>query len=95
MRSGALPAFYTRDPGAGGYGIYLVFWFGRDHCQTPESGRRPQDAAELAERLRETLSRDEASREEARKISICVVDVSPPPPSGAEAHGKEAERNGA
>lgn len=80
---------YTRDPGAGGYGIYLVFWFGRGHCQTPESGRRPQDAAELAERLRETLSRDEA-----RKISICVVDVSSPPPSGAEAHGKEAERNG-
>ena len=86
---------YTRDPGTGGYGIYLVFWFGRERCQTPESGRRPQDAAELAERLRETLSRDEASREEARKISICVVDVSPPPPSGAEAHGKEAERNGA
>ena len=86
---------YTRGPGTGGYGIYLVFWFGRDHCQPPESGRRPQDAAELAERLRETLSRDEASREGARKISICVVDVSPPPPSGAEAHGKEAERNGA
>ena len=86
---------YTRDPGTGGYGIYLVFWFGRERCQTPESGRRPQDAAELAERLRETLSRDEASRDEAQKISICVVDVSPPPPSGAEAHGKEAERNGA
>lgn len=85
---------YTRDPGAGGYGIYLVFWFGRERCQTPESRRRPQDAAELAERLRETLSRDEASRDEARKISICVVDVSSPPPSGAEAHGTEAERNG-
>ncbi len=86
---------YTRDPGTDGYGIYLVFWFGRERCQTPESGRRPQDAAELAERLRETLSRDEASGEEARKISICVADVSPPPPSGAEAHGTEAERNGA
>ena len=81
---------YTRDPGAGGYGIYLVFWFGRDHCRTPESGRRPRDAAELEDRLCKTLSPDEA-----RKISICVVDVSPPPPSGAEAHGTEAERNGA
>ena len=85
-----LIAQYTRDPGADGYGIYLVFWFGRGHCQTPESGRRPRDAAELEERLRETLSPDEA-----RRISICVVDVSSPPPSGAEAHGKEAERNGA
>ena len=81
---------YTRDPGADGHGIYLVFWFGRERCQTPESGRRPRDAAELEGRLRETLSPDEA-----RKISICVVDVSPPPPPGAEAHGKEAERNGA
>ena len=85
-----LIARYTRDPGAGGYGIYLVFWFGREHCQTPESGRRPRGATELEERLRETLSPDEA-----RKISICVVDVSSPPPPGAEAHGKEAERNGA
>ncbi len=81
---------YTRDPGAGGHGIYLVFWFGREHCQTPESGRRPRDAAELEERLRETLSPDKA-----RKVSVCVVDVSSPPPSGAGAHGKEAERNGA
>lgn len=81
---------YTRDPGADGHGIYLVFWFGRERCQTPESGRRPRDAAELEGRLRETLSPDEA-----RKISICVVDVSPPPPPGAEVHGKEAERNGA
>ena len=85
-----LIARYTRDPGADGHGIYLVFWFGRECCQTPESGRRPRGAAELEERLRETLSPDEA-----RKISICVVDVSSPPPSGAEAHGKEAERNGA
>ena len=81
---------YTRDPGAGGYGIYLVFWFGRERCQPPESGQRPRDAAELKKRLRETLSPDEAW-----KISICVVDVSPPPPPGAEAHGKEAGRNGA
>ena len=80
---------YTRDPGTGGYGIYLVFWFGRERCQTPESGRRPQDAAELKDRLCKTLSPDEA-----RKIKIRVVDVSSPPPSGAEAHGTEAERNG-
>ena len=66
---------YARDPGAGGYGIYLVFWFAVEPapCQPPESGPRPNSAAELGERLRDTLS-----SEEARLISICVIDVSKP-----------------
>ena len=33
-----LIAKYTRDPTAGGCGIYLVFWFGKGLCQPPESG---------------------------------------------------------
>jgi len=67
---------YVRDPGAGGCGIYLVFWFGIEPvpCQPPESGPRPDSAAELEERLRGTLS-----PEEARLISICAIDVSRPP----------------
>ena len=68
-----LIAKYTRDPGADGHGIYVVFWFGREHCQPPESGLRPSNAAELEERLRDTLS-----PEEARKIRICVIDVAEP-----------------
>ena len=64
---------YTRDPGAGGHGIYVVFWFGKEHCQSPESGTRPGSAAELEERLRDTLS-----PEETRKIRICVIDVAEP-----------------
>ena len=68
-----LIAQYTRDPGAGGYGIYLVFWFGREHCQAPESGVRPHNAAELEGCLRGTLS-----PEEARLISVCVIDVARP-----------------
>ena len=60
---------YTR--GAGGYGIYLVFWFGKENCQPPQSGPRPGSAAELEKRLRDTLS-----PEEARMIGICVIDVS-------------------
>lgn len=68
-----LIARYTRDPGAGGYGIYLVFWFGAAESQPPERGVRPKDAAELEERLSDTLS-----AEEARLISICIVDVSKP-----------------
>ena len=68
-----LIAKYTRDPGAAGYGIYLVFWLGRDRCQAPESGSRPTSAAELEKRLHGTLS-----PEEARLISICVINVARP-----------------
>ena len=64
---------YTRDPGADGYGIYLVFWFGAEGCQMPPSGKRPTSAHELQKRLLDTLSADEM-----RKISICVIDVSKP-----------------
>ena len=68
-----LIAKYTRDPNASGFGIYLVFWFGEAYCQPPESGLRPKSAAELEQRLRDTLSADEKL-----KISICVIDVAKP-----------------
>ena len=68
-----LMAKYTRDPGAAGYGIYLVFWFGETDCQPPESGPRPKSAVELEGRLGDTLSKGEANR-----ISVCVVDVANP-----------------
>ena len=64
---------YTTDPATNGYGIYLVFWFGKDPTQPPPSGTRPDSPQELEERLKATLSEDEA-----RKISVCVIDVSSP-----------------
>ena len=70
-----LIAKYTRDPGADGYGIYLVFWFGEaEDCRpTPRSGPKPKSAAELEKALLDTLS-----DHERRKISVCVIDVSKP-----------------
>ena len=62
---------YTIDPGAHGHGIYLVFWFGHDRCQRHPSGRRPYDADDLKERLRESLAPDQAG-----KITVVVIDVS-------------------
>ena len=62
---------YTIDPGAHGYGIYLVFWF--DYEKTPphpESGPKPRTPAELEERLNQRLRNDE----ERKKVSVCVVD---------------------
>ncbi len=62
---------YARDPGAGGYGIYLVLWFGEQDCQTPPEGAHPTSADKLQERLLHTLSADEKF-----KISTRVIDVS-------------------
>ena len=70
-----LIAKYTRDPGADGYGIYLVFWFGEaEDCRpTPRSGPKPVSADQLKQALVDTLT-----DLERRKISVCVIDVSKP-----------------
>ena len=64
---------YTRDPATDGYGIYLVLWFGQQHMPPAPTGARPASAIELRQCLKSTLS-----EEEARKISVVVVDVTPP-----------------
>lgn len=66
---------YTRDPGAAGYGIYLVFWFGdTEHCRpTKSAGWIPRTAEDVKQRIEQTLS-----DQEERLISVCVVDVSQP-----------------
>ena len=62
---------YTTDPATQGYGIYLVFWFGQRPKPTPPSGSFPASPRELQRRLEATLEEDQA-----RKISVCVIDVS-------------------
>lgn len=68
-----LIARYTSEPATEGYGTYLVFWFGEEFTQPPPHGSRPKTAEELRVQLEATLS-----PEEARKISICVIDVCQP-----------------
>ena len=70
-----LMANYTRDPRAGGFGIYLVFWFGdTERCPpTRCSGWTPEKPDDVKWKLEQSLS----DREKAR-ISVCVVDVSVP-----------------
>ena len=73
-----LLAQYTADPATGGCGIYLVFWFGDTaECRLPPppSGSRPESPDELKARLEEGLTPDEA-----RRISVRVIDVSAPAP---------------
>ena len=54
----------------GGYGIYLVLWFGRDIKPSPQ-GRKPRSPQELEAWLEGSLTIPER-----RKISVCVIDVS-------------------
>ena len=68
-----LIAKYSVDPASGGYGIYLVLWFGEDQQRPRSDGTRPNSPEELERLLRESLGPDER-----RTISICVIDVSPP-----------------
>ena len=70
-----LIAKYTRDPGATGCGIYLVFWFGdTEKCRpTRCSGWTPETAEDVRLRIEESLD-----DRDGRLISVCVVDVSKP-----------------
>ena len=64
---------YTTDPDTEGYGIYLVLWFGADKTKRDPNGTRPTTPGELEQQLKSTLTPDEA-----RKISVIVMDVTKP-----------------
>ena len=66
---------YANDPATGGYGIYLVFWFGTPNTpRPPDGGAAPNRPDALRERLEALLTEDER-----RRISVRVIDVSAPP----------------
>lgn len=69
---GQLIERYTRDPGTDGFGIYIVFWFGGNGMPMNER-KKPRTAAELEEQLRASLT-----DEEARRISVVVIDCALP-----------------
>ena len=64
---------YTTDPATSGYGIYLVLWFGPDETKPSPGGPRPATTEELQEMLEKDLT-----DEQARKISVIVLDVTRP-----------------
>ena len=65
---------YANNPAKGGYGIYLVFWFGAKCTQQSPRGALPDRPEALREQLEATLTEDER-----RRISVRVIDVSAPP----------------
>ena len=72
---GQLMAKYATDPTTEGYGIYLVLWFADANSPAtrhPDKGR-PGSPEDLKRWLEQDLS-----PEEARKISVIVMDVTKP-----------------
>ena len=65
---------YTRDFDTSGYGIYVVLWFANGDLTSPSDGTPPTTPAALEDRLRQSLTDDEA-----RKVSVFVLDVSEVP----------------
>ena len=65
---------YMRDPRSGGYGIFLVLWFGAEHVRrSPPAGTRPKTPEELVDRVNELLT-----PEQRRTVIVTVVDVRAP-----------------
>ncbi|MDZ4253372.1 MAG: hypothetical protein U1A72_12465 [Sulfuritalea sp.] len=62
---------YLRGPDTGGYGIYLVLWFGGTGMSTSPTGRKPRDPTELATQLVELLE-----PEERHRVAVRVIDCS-------------------
>ncbi len=67
-----LDRLYTIDPSAGGYGLYLVLWFGHRQRATPE-GVKPRDALHMRELIVERIP--EAQR---HQLVTLVLDLSLP-----------------
>ena len=61
---------YAIAPAAGGYGIYLVFWFGGKNMPLLADGKKPHSPEELKHCLEAQLESIERSR-----IFVRVMDV--------------------
>ena len=74
-----LVQMYAKAPGAAGYGIYGVFWFGVNRAwkmkEPPDEISSPQSAQELEQALQSL-----APAVQQEKIRVVVFDVTPPFP---------------
>lgn len=67
-----LQCLYTIDPAAGGYGIYLVLWFGVQSTPSPD-GYSPTSAKDLESKLKEKIPAADRA-----KLQVVVLDFSWP-----------------
>jgi hypothetical protein len=69
-----LDRLYTRDPDTAGYGIYVVFWYGKKRkgrIPVGPDGRAPGSVADMELMLRELVPYEKKER-----IAAIVLDVS-------------------
>jgi hypothetical protein len=70
-----LDRFYAHDPEAKGFGVYLVFWFGKkrpnDLPALPSGKPRPTSAKEMENMLCDFLPSGLRNR-----LAVIVIDVS-------------------
>ena len=76
-----LERLYTRDPDAGGFGIYLVFWFGSARGSSLPKPPTPFDRPKTAEEMQGILQSLVAVNQRD-KIGVVVLDVSGEIPVG-------------
>jgi len=65
-----LQRLYTIDPAAGGYGLYLVLWFGYHPRATPE-GAKPRNASQMRELIIERMPESDRHR-----LDVVALDLS-------------------
>ena len=86
-----LERFYAHDPDAQGFGVYVVFWFGkrrRTKIPAPPNGKaRPTSPAEMERMLQELLPSERAAR-----IAVLVIDVSGEIPGMPQAKNKRRRK---
>jgi hypothetical protein len=76
---------YAADRRAQGFGIYLVFWFGVD--PKPNKGQRPASANDMRH-----LLQDEIPESDRNRLSVFVLDLTPPAPRMTRARGRKRQR---
>jgi len=88
-----LDRFYTRDPEASGYGVYVVFWYGvnrkRGIPRRPDGGDQPKSAEALEKALGEMMS----SKGQTKLLPV-VIDVSIPDGQRAGGSNRRGRANG-
>lgn len=85
-----LHKLYSRDPGAAGHGIYLVFWFGVDFKKVPNPPsniKSPASAAEMEEEIKKTIP-----GEISNSVEVIVFDCSRPIISDKKLQSKKQNR---
>jgi hypothetical protein len=72
---GQLDRFYLHDPEANGFGVYCVFWFGKNRKRPmpnpPKGLSPPASAAEMEKTLRGLMPENMRSR-----VAVIIIDVS-------------------